>query len=202
MHAPAFALVSILLAVMAAPPASAQMTGPMGGGTMPGMMGGEMMERPMGRMMPGGRGDHERPHEGPLVTIILEHSQELGLSPEQEKKLRDLRTAFAKDAIRRGAEIRVAEIDLDSLLEQNVWDMPKIETQAKQIASLEGELRLARIRTIQAGRALLSPEQLDKLRHVGHRMGMSAGGGSMQHGMGGRPGMPRPGDPGPGQHSH
>jgi len=201
MRMPTFALVSMLLAVVVAPRASAQMTGPMGGGTMPGMMGGEGMERPMGRMM-GGPGDHERPHERPLVTLILEHGEELGLSPEQEKKLRDLRTDFSKDAIRKDAEIHVAEIDLDSLLEQNVWDMSKIETQVKQIATLQGELRLARIRTIAAGRALLSPEQLEKLRQVGHRMRMPGAGGPMQPGMGGRPGTPRPGAPGPGQHSH
>jgi len=202
MRMPALALLSMLLTVVVAPRASAQMMGPTGGGTMPGMMGGEGMERPMGRMMPGGRGDHERPHESPLVTLILDHSQELGLSPEQEEKLRDLRTAFSKDAIRRDAEIRVAEIDLDSLLEQSVWDTAKIETQVKQIATLQGELRLARIRTIAAGRALLSPEQLEKLRQLGHRMRMPGGGGAMQHGMGGRPGMPRPGAPGPDQHSH
>lgn len=156
----------------------------------------------MGPMMRGERGDHGRPHEGPLITMILHHSQELGLTADQEKKLRDIRTAFAKDAIRRGAEIRVAEVDLNTLLEQDSWDLAKIETQVKQISALRGDLRMARIRTLDAGRAALTPDQLTKLRTIGHGMRMQGGGMGMQHGRGmsggGRPagGAPAPGSPG------
>jgi len=170
------------------------MMGPMGGGMMQGSPGG-MMEGGMGLAMSPGQGRH-RPHEGPLITMILEHSQELGLSADQQKKLRDLRTAFAKESTRKGAEIRVAEIDLDALLEQDRWDMSKIEAQVKQIATLQGELRLARIKTIESGRGLLTPEQLEKLKQVGHRMRPTGSASPMPHGMGAPgPGMRGPGGP-------
>jgi Spy/CpxP family protein refolding chaperone len=131
-------------------------------------------------------------HEAPLITIMLEHSQELGLSPDQENKLRDLRTEFSKEWVRRSADIRVAEIELDSLLAQDKWDLAKIEPKVRQIASLQADLRLARIKTLAAGRDVLTPDQLQKLKQVGHRM--RSFGGPSEFG----PGTPGPGMPGPG----
>ncbi|MEK6718661.1 MAG: periplasmic heavy metal sensor, partial [candidate division NC10 bacterium] len=173
-------LVTIALAVVLALPASAQMMGQMGqggpmgpmggghmgsqgggqGGGMMGMMGGMMGGGMGGHGMREGRGGRALSHEGPLISIMLEHKQDLGLNAEQERKLRDLRTEFAKESVRRGAEIRVAEIELDSLLEQDKWDVAKVEPKVKQIATLQGALRLARIKTLEAGRAVLTAEQL------------------------------------------
>lgn len=157
--------------------------GGMGGGQMGGRGGGMMGGGMMGRGMREGREGRMMSHEGPLITIMLEHSQDLGLNPEQEKKLRDLRTEFSKESIRRTAEVRVAQIELDSLLEQDQWDLAKIEPKLRQIATLQGDLRLARIKTLAAGRAILTPQQIEKLKHVGHQMQMMGGPGGMGPGM-------------------
>jgi Spy/CpxP family protein refolding chaperone len=195
------ALATMVLAVGLTLPASAQMMGPMGGGMMEGSPGG-MMEGGMGPGMSPGQMRH-RPHEGPLVTMMLEQSQELGLTADQQKKLRDLRTAFAKESTRKGAEIQVAEIELDSLLEQDRWDLPKVEAQVKQIATLQGDLRLARIKTIESGRALLTPEQLEKFKQMGHQMRPAASAGPMPHGKGAPgPGMRGPDGPPASPHQH
>ncbi len=126
-----------------------------------------------GMMGPGGPGQGRgRPgffaHEGPLITIMLSHAQELGLTPDQTQKLQELRTNFDKEAIQRTADIRVAEIDLNVLLEKDQWDLNAIEAKAKQIATMEGDLRVARLKTLADGRALLTPEQLQKLKAIGH----------------------------------
>ena len=190
-------VLAVALVMVLAAPAAAQMmgqmqqggqTGGMGGGMMGGMMGGGMMRPGMHE----GRGNRMMSHEGPLLTMMLEHSQDLGLNPEQEKKLRDLRTEFAKDSIRRTAEIRVAQIELDSLLEQDQWDLAKIEPKVKQIATLRGDLRFARVKTLAAGRAVLTPQQLEKFKQAGHQMRGMGGPGGMGHGMMG-PGMMGPG---------
>ncbi len=177
-------------------PGSAQVMGQMGypeGGGM-GMMGGGSMGPGMGPGMGGGPGGRDMSHEGPLITIMLDYKQEIGLTLEQEKKLRDLRTEFSKESARRTADIRVAEIELDALLEQEKWDLSKIEPKVKQIATLQGELRLARIKTLEAGRAVLTPQQLEKLKQVGHRMRGQGGLGLMGPGGGMGPrGMPGPG---------
>jgi Spy/CpxP family protein refolding chaperone len=146
-------------------------------------------------------------HEGPLLSMMLHHGQELGLTPEQEQKLRDLRTEFSKEAVRRSAEIRVAQIELNSLLEKSQWDMAQIETKAKQIATLQGDLRVARLKALATGRALLTSAQLETLRQIGHRMRSMGGPGSMRHGMMGPgspsgPGGQAPGAPPAQQHTH
>lgn len=179
---------AVALAIALALPASAQVYGPMG---QEGPMGPGFREGREGRMMS---------HEGPLITIMLEHSQELGLTLQQQQKLSDLRTEFSKESVRRTAEIRVAEIELDTLLEQDQWDLSKIEPKVKQIAALQGDLRLARIKTLAAGRAVLTPEQLEKLKQAGHRMRSLGGPGSRGPGMMGPgpysgPGMRGPGGP-------
>src|SRR5262245_12327600 len=63
----------------------------------------------MGRMM----GD---PAERPLITVMLHHRSELGLTPEQVARLETLRGDFSREAIRRDADIRIAELDLATLL--------------------------------------------------------------------------------------
>ncbi len=198
-----YLILLLLVTGLVAAPASAQMMGG-SGGNMPGGPGGMgMMNRPMGPMMAGPEAHRMggRPHEAPLISLALAHSQELGLTPDQQQKLRDLQTGFAKEAVRKQAEIRIAEIDLNAQLEQERWDLAKIEPLVKQIAALKGDLRLARIRTLATGRALLTTDQLAKLKQVGHRMGPQPGlgPGGMPHEMGPGPGMQGggPGAPGP-----
>jgi len=184
-------LLGVTLVIGLGFPASAQMMGPMGQPE-----GGGMMGPGMGPGMGGGPGGREMSHEGPLISIILDQKQEIGLSPEQEKKLRDMRTEFSKETVRRTSEIRVAEIELESLLEQDKWDLSKIEPKVKQVTGLQGDLRLARIKTLEAGRAVLTPAQLEKLKQVGHRMRGPGGPGMMGPGGGMGPGQPMgPGGP-------
>ena len=105
-------------------------------------------------------------YEGPLITLILSHGQELGLTPEQTQKLQALRTTYEQEAVARSADIRAAELALNALLEKEQWDLPAIEAKVQQVATLLGDLRVARLETLAAGRALLTPEQLQKLKTI------------------------------------
>lgn len=160
-----------------------------------GMMGGGMMH--------GMRGERGFGHEGPLLSLMLDMKEPLGLSLQQVKTLRDLRTAFEKEAIQRGAEIRLAELELREALAQDNVDLGKTEALVKRIAGLRADLRIARLRTIEKGKGVLTPEQLAKFREAGHKMtrggmggrGMMGGPGGMGGGQMG-PGMMGPGGPG------
>jgi Spy/CpxP family protein refolding chaperone len=98
--------------------------------------------------------------------MALMHARDLGLTPEQEGKLRTLRTEFEKEALRRTAEIRIAEVDLGALLETERWDLAQIEAKVKQIGQVQADLRLARIRALDAGRAVLTPDQLRRIEQL------------------------------------
>lgn len=113
--------------------------------------------RDMGMMWPWfhNRGNHKRP----MISLMLTWNNQLGLSADQERSLRELRANFEKEAIKRTAEIDVAELDLKGLLEEDKVDMTKVEASAKKIAMLRADFRVARIKTIEAGKAVLTPEQ-------------------------------------------
>jgi Spy/CpxP family protein refolding chaperone len=103
------------------------------------------------------------PAERPLITMMLHHRSELGLSDEQVSRLEALRGEFAREAIRRDADIRIAELDLAALLAQNPVDLARAETKIRELGQLRAELRIARLRTLERGKALLSAEQRQKL---------------------------------------
>ena len=140
----------------------------------PGMMGYRMIPEMMGEMhemmrdmgMNGpwfhGPGDHKRP----LISLMLTWKNQLGLSADQERSLKELRGNFEKESIKRTAEIDVAELDLKGLLEADKVDMAKVEASAKKIAMLRADLRVARIKTIEAGKAVLTPEQQEKFKRL------------------------------------
>ena len=134
-----------------------------------------------GRMM----GD---PTERPLITMMLHHRTELGLTPEQVTRLEAIRGEFTREAIRRGADIRIAELDLGTLLEQDPVDLAKAEAKTREVSQLRAELRIARLRAIEQGKAVLTAEQRARLQS------MLSGG--MQHGMPGPPAPRRSADSG------
>jgi Spy/CpxP family protein refolding chaperone len=114
---------------------------------------GDMMDRMMGG-----------PADRPLITIMLHHRSDLGLSAEQVGRLETLRGDFTRDAIRRDADIRIAELDLAALLEQEPMDLGKVETKVREVAQLRADFRIARLRTIEQGKAVLTPEQRTRLQ--------------------------------------
>ncbi|MGH7419186.1 MAG: Spy/CpxP family protein refolding chaperone, partial [Candidatus Rokuibacteriota bacterium] len=118
-----------------------------------GMSGG------MGGMMMGGSSTAERP----LISLALQNRDQLGLTADQVAQLESLRAEFQKEAIRRGADIQVAEMELGELLAGDSSDLGKVEAKLRQIEALRTDLRLGRIKTLEKGKALLTPEQRKKL---------------------------------------
>jgi hypothetical protein len=100
----------------------------------------------------------------PLISIMLSHREELGLSSGQVQTLEGLRAKFQKEAIRAEADLRVAEMDLSQLLSKEPADMTAVEAKIREIEKRRADLRVARVRAIESGRAVLSADQREKLR--------------------------------------
>jgi Spy/CpxP family protein refolding chaperone len=146
-----------------------------------GSFGAELAQQMQGRRGMGGMGRMMGdPAERPLITIMLHHRTELGLSADQVSRLETLRSDFTREAIRHDADIRIAELDLASLLEQDPADLSKVEAKVRETAQLRADLRIARLRAIEQGKAVLTPEQRARLQT------MLSGG--KHHGPGGHPG--------------
>ncbi len=104
------------------------------------------------------------PADRPWLTMMLDHRSELGLTPEQVSRLEALRGEFARDAIRRDADIRIAEMDLVALLDQEPLDLAQVEAKVREVAQLRAELRIAQLRAIEQGKTLLTAEQRTRLQ--------------------------------------
>ncbi len=126
----------------------------------------------MGHHGPGMRGHHggmRRPMGRPLITMMLRHRDELGLSAAQVQSLEKLRGDFMREAIRRNADRKIARLDLFALMRPDpadptkAVDMGQVEAKVREIEKLRADLQLARIRTIEAGKAQLTPDQRTKL---------------------------------------
>lgn len=120
-----------------------------------GMMGSGMMAE---SMMGGGP-----PGERPLITLALRQRETLGLSEDQVKALEQTRSAFEREAIRRRADVEIAEREVADLLREPRVDLAKVEAKVRQIAGLQADLRLTRIKSIEKGKAVLTADQLKKL---------------------------------------
>lgn len=112
----------------------------------------------------GHRGMH--PDGRPVIALMLRNRDTLGLTPEQVQRLEQLRADFVRDAIRRGADLRIAEVDLMQLRNAEPADLAQIETKLREIERLRTDLRLARIRTVEGAKGQLTPEQRAKLRSL------------------------------------
>ena len=102
------------------------------------------------------------------------HFQSLNLDKKQEETLREIEKSVAKELIRKGADGRIAEIELRELLEKNIVDLNAVEMKLKQIATIKTESQLILIKSIEKIKAKLTPEQremLKKIRPMDHRMG-------------------------------
>jgi Spy/CpxP family protein refolding chaperone len=129
-------------------------------------------QRPGGGPMHGHHGWHRRAkaHRFSLAGLALRHRQELALTPAQVDNLRKLGTDARRDAIKRQAERRLAELDLRTLMMPDAADpnkprdLTRIEAKVREIEKLRADGRVARIRSLEQSRQVLTPEQREKLR--------------------------------------
>jgi Spy/CpxP family protein refolding chaperone len=158
-----------------------------------GMMGPGAMEPPgsvrespprgrsgmMGMMEGGGMGGHRDLMEpGPMLRML---TTELALSEGQEKQLKDILYQVEKTHITQRADVRVAELELQQLLEADPVDMGQVESKLKDIEGLRTALRLQLIKAHEQAKGVLSPEQRQQFERIHDRLhgmhGMMGGGG-------------------------
>ncbi|MGE5216926.1 MAG: Spy/CpxP family protein refolding chaperone [Chloroflexota bacterium] len=107
-------------------------------------------------------GGRESRENRPLISLMLNYQDYLRLSPEQVKKLEQLRDNFQRQSIRADADTRILEVDIAELLDQANVDVAKVEAKIRAVEKLRADLRIARIRAVEQAKAVLTPEQRKK----------------------------------------
>jgi len=152
-----------------------------------------------------GDGAHEgMEHHGGLSPLAMK--EELGLSDEQVNRLRPLEMDYRKTMIQNGADLRVAMIDMGTLLDAKQTDMTALTSKVDEISLLQKKMMMYRVEVLLKVKEVLSPAQYDQFRSkLREQMeGMGHHGGEMPEGMkhhGEYPGKPH-GDGGEMQKQH
>jgi len=111
----------------------------------------------------GTRGTRE---DRPVISQLLSNKETLNLSADQVRKLEQLRDSFQRQAIRNDADLRIVELDIETLLENEPVEMAKLEHKMRESEKLRADLRVGRIRAIEQARALLNTEQKKKFQEL------------------------------------
>jgi Spy/CpxP family protein refolding chaperone len=119
--------------------------------------GGRLWERV------GPRGARE---DRPVISQMLNNKEALGLSADQVRRLEQQRDNFQRLTIRNEADLRILELDIASLLDSEPVEMAKLEAKMREEEKLRTDLRIARIRAIEQGKAVLNAEQKKKLTEL------------------------------------
>jgi Spy/CpxP family protein refolding chaperone len=107
-------------------------------------------------------GGRESAENRPVISQMLNSKDLLGLSPDQVKKLEQLRDNFQRQSIRNEADARIVELDIASLLDSPTVDIGKAEAKIREGEKLRADLRIARIKVIEQAKAVLTTEQRKK----------------------------------------
>ncbi len=123
---------------------------------------------PPGPPVPGGppRGPGPSPAGG-IVGLRLpppEALERLGLSDAQRAKIDNLLDAERRKAIRADADLRIAQLDLQKLIESDRPDQDAIDGAIGRLTTMRADMLKSRVATILGIRAILTPSQRAKLR--------------------------------------
>jgi protein CpxP len=146
-----------------------------------------------GKMGHGGHDQEDQEdHSGHYLKHLLKHAKEIGLTPEQVSKVKAIQLDFKRSEARLEADVKIAKLDLQALMEDEKADLNAIQAKVEQLKKAEAACQFAAIKSKRTATALLTPDQREKDRAV-HEQMKSAGdgqhGGGMGGTMGGRGGM-------------
>jgi Spy/CpxP family protein refolding chaperone len=164
-----------------------------------GMGGGEMgMHEKMGM--------HEMGMDGGMMSLrqMMMASERLDLTAEQRKNVRALHLQHRKEAIPVLGKIRMAELEIEEALLADPVNLEKVKAQTKEKHEAAADLEIAHHQLHQQIKALLTPEQRQRLDEMMMRMGRGMGhgmdsmkGSEYEKPMGRSPHKSSPGKPAP-----
>ncbi|MDH4194718.1 MAG: periplasmic heavy metal sensor [Nitrospirota bacterium] len=131
-----------------------------------------------------GDGDHDgMGHHGGLSPLAMK--EQLGLSDEQATKLRPIEMDYRKTMIQNGADLRVAMVDMGTLMDAKQPDMAAISAKVDEISLLQKKMMMYRVEVLLKVKEVLSPAQYEQFRsRLREQMeGMAHHGGEMPEGM-------------------
>ena len=98
--------------------------------------------------------------------LVFGGRRHLDLSEEQRKQIKSVRREAARKHIQQQADVRLAHLDLQALMEAEEPDRKEIHAQLKKIAKLQGDMRITQVDQRLDIRELLTPDQRQKAKKM------------------------------------
>jgi Spy/CpxP family protein refolding chaperone len=95
---------------------------------------------------------------------LLRNEKDLELSQEQHAKIKSIATEYAKTRIQKEADVKLAELDVQSRVHDEKSELSTIESALQKSESARTALRLEGVKALRAAAAVLTPEQREKWR--------------------------------------
>jgi Spy/CpxP family protein refolding chaperone len=161
-------------------------------------------QQPAAPSTPSGSGPrgwrHGPPGPPPIEELLERHADELGLDAALQAKIRDIAAQARQQAQPDVDQLRSLHEAMHQLLVSDSPDSQQVMSQADRIGAAETQLRKQRLATMLEIRALLTPEQRQKLVQIFEDKRARAGGRNWGP-PGGCPPEPTPDAPVPPQGS-
>ena len=129
-----------------------------------------------------GSGQGGMRHHSSLSPLSMK--TELGLKDDQVKALEPVESNYRKTIIKNRADLRIAMIDLGTLLDQNETDRSAVSKKVNEISGLQEQLMMYRVDTLLKLKNILTPSQYQQFRDRLKKQ-MDRGMGERMHGMSG-----------------
>jgi len=91
--------------------------------------------------------------------LYIMNAEELGLSEEQIKKLREIKSECDREFVIDREKMRVAKLDLGELLKSDEIDMKKVEEKSREVSDLLNKIILKRTKVIVQSMMVLTADQ-------------------------------------------
>ena len=96
----------------------------------------------------------------------IRYADDLGISVEQIDKIEQVWIDHRKLVISKESELKIAQIELSHILNQTVPDYKRARGQVLKISSIDKEICLSHLESIEKAQNVLSKEQLQKLDEI------------------------------------
>jgi len=103
-------------------------------------------------------------HSASHLRHLLKHQKEIGLTDEQVKKLEAIELDYDRARIKTGADIHIAERELQALVEDEKTELSALEAKVRQSEMLEVGLRMSAFKARRDALAVLTPEHGDQAK--------------------------------------
>lgn len=151
-------LLALMMTVVFAVPALAQMNDMEGKGHGDGHGHGMKME--MGNM----------DKMGDMMGMCAEHADKLGLTDEQVVKFKSIHRSLEKKLVKSKADQKIAEMDLMEIMEVKDFDLVKAGAAVQKISDLKTAQHLEMLNSMKEVRTMLTDDQFKKMKKMMTKM--------------------------------